>query len=400
MKNKQSKPTNKGVSSAKPSSKKLSNLDNKSTKNNEINYKLLQDQSEKSETHHNQYGKNAPSISQINRLKKFYNTTRWLPNSAFTTFFGKPAFENYGYGNTNPTYGGLFYGNYMLSHNINPVDGENLPETKQVYGSCMYKASKNTKDRRPSPPRKVPDDIRNTRDELKEINCRKPIFQKNNNFPNREIKKPNLIKAKYFKSPKNSPNRSMEQDENEINGEFDLEGFLDGKGEFKKKKKINNKKDGEFFNKEIKKKHIKENIDNTNKDYLRALKDKENVKNNYESHKDNMENSDNIEEEENNKDGVDENEYNLSHKNEVVNYNKQQNKESGIKNQMKNFYEKMLEEKIDENNQQVKGKNFNNSTMINAQQTTNISEDVKGENLRTRIIKKENPCLLPNSENK
>ena len=38
--------------------------------------------------------KKGPSKTQINRLKKFYNTTRWLPNSAFTTYFGKPAFEN------------------------------------------------------------------------------------------------------------------------------------------------------------------------------------------------------------------------------------------------------------------------------------------------------------------
>ena len=29
-----------------------------------------------------------PSKTQINRLKQFYNTTRWLPNSAFTTYFG------------------------------------------------------------------------------------------------------------------------------------------------------------------------------------------------------------------------------------------------------------------------------------------------------------------------
>ena len=59
--------------------------------------------------------KKGPSKTQINRLKKLYNTTRWLPNSAFTTYFGKPAFENYGYGNTNPVYGGLFYRNYMLN---------------------------------------------------------------------------------------------------------------------------------------------------------------------------------------------------------------------------------------------------------------------------------------------
>jgi hypothetical protein len=103
-----------------------------------------------------------PSKTQIDRLKKFYNTTRWLPNSAFTTYFGKPAFENYGYGNTKPTYGGLFYGNYMLSHNVNPMDGQNIPETKQVYSSAMLKSIKKNETRKPSPPRKTPDDIRNT----------------------------------------------------------------------------------------------------------------------------------------------------------------------------------------------------------------------------------------------
>jgi hypothetical protein len=105
---------------------------------------------------------NGPSKTQIERLKKFYNTTRWLPNSAFTTYFGKPAFENYGNGNTNPVYGGLFYGNYMLSHNLNPMDGTNIPDTKQVYSSAMLKAIRRNEIRQPSPPRKVPDEIRNT----------------------------------------------------------------------------------------------------------------------------------------------------------------------------------------------------------------------------------------------
>jgi len=103
-----------------------------------------------------------PSKTQIERLKKFYNTTKWLPNSAFTTYFGKPAFENYGYGNTKPTYGGLFYGNYMLSHNINPMDGGNKPEEKQVYSSAILKTIKRNERRIPEPPRKTPDDIRNT----------------------------------------------------------------------------------------------------------------------------------------------------------------------------------------------------------------------------------------------
>ncbi len=100
--------------------------------------------------------------TQVERMKKFFYTTRWLPNTAFTTYFGKPAFENYGYGNTKPLYGGLFYGNYLLSHNINPVEGDNNPETKQVYSSAMLKALQNSKIRKPSPPRKTPDEIRNT----------------------------------------------------------------------------------------------------------------------------------------------------------------------------------------------------------------------------------------------
>jgi hypothetical protein len=107
-------------------------------------------------------GRPESSKTQMQRLKNFYNTTRWLPNSAFTTFFGKPAFENYGYGNTNPVYGGLFYGNYMLTHNMNPIDGQNNPPEKQVYSSAMMKSLQKTNIRKPEPPRKTPDEIRNT----------------------------------------------------------------------------------------------------------------------------------------------------------------------------------------------------------------------------------------------
>jgi hypothetical protein len=46
--------------------------------------------------------------------------TRWLPDSAFTTYFGKPVFHPYGNANTRPTNGGNVYGQYMLSHNVNP----------------------------------------------------------------------------------------------------------------------------------------------------------------------------------------------------------------------------------------------------------------------------------------
>lgn len=57
------------------------------------------------------------------RIQKMEETTRWLPNTAFTTYFGKPAFENYGRANVHPPVGGCVYGQYLLSHNVNPHRG-------------------------------------------------------------------------------------------------------------------------------------------------------------------------------------------------------------------------------------------------------------------------------------
>ena len=42
-------------------------------------------------------------------------TTRWLADTAFTTYFGKPAFHAYGKGNVNPTN----LTQKFLTHNIN-----------------------------------------------------------------------------------------------------------------------------------------------------------------------------------------------------------------------------------------------------------------------------------------
>jgi len=209
--------------------------------------------------------KSGPTKTQINRLKKFYNTTRWLPNSAFTTYFGKPAFENYGYGNTNPVYGGLFYGNYMLSHNMNPIDGANHPEEKQVYSSAMMKSVQRKTVRRPSPPRKVPEEIRNTPEELQEIMTRKQIFQlPNKNFPSRDIIPPNLLKARYFRSGKNTPENSEDENEDEYE-DWNIENVLSGKKN--KKMKINKRIDDKFNpysqgRVELKKKKLKEGLDN------------------------------------------------------------------------------------------------------------------------------------------
>jgi hypothetical protein len=42
-------------------------------------------------------------------------TTRWLADTSFTTYFGKPAFHAYGKGNVNPTN----ETSKFLTHNIN-----------------------------------------------------------------------------------------------------------------------------------------------------------------------------------------------------------------------------------------------------------------------------------------
>lgn len=46
----------------------------------------------------------------IEKIKKLKLDGRLLPDSAMTTYFGKPAFHSYGNGNTRPASGGLIYG--------------------------------------------------------------------------------------------------------------------------------------------------------------------------------------------------------------------------------------------------------------------------------------------------
>ena len=62
---------------------------------------------------------------------------RLLPDSAHTTVFGRPAWHAYGNGNTNPAQGGLIYGDYMKTHNINPHSGANKPEKVQIYARAQ-----------------------------------------------------------------------------------------------------------------------------------------------------------------------------------------------------------------------------------------------------------------------
>ena len=71
------------------------------------------------------------------KMKKLKLEGRLLPDSSMTTYFGKPAFHAYGNGNVRPASGGLVYGEYLKTHNINPHSGDNKPEKTQVYGRAM-----------------------------------------------------------------------------------------------------------------------------------------------------------------------------------------------------------------------------------------------------------------------
>lgn len=329
--------------------------------------------------------KSGPSKTQIERLKKFYNTTRWLPNSAFTTYFGKPAFENYGYGNLNPTYGGLFYGNYMLSHNVNPMDGQNKPETKQVYSSAMLKSIKRNEIRRPSPPRKTPDEIRNTQDELDDIRGRNPIFQLPNNFPPRDIIKPNLVKARVFRSGKNTPVDSDNENLNEFE-EFDIEDVINNRLVKKKKKTFNSKYSADF------------NPFEQGKTKLGKKKTKEEL-NQKPIEKPKNEKVQNL------------NQYDQSHVSveeiENNNYNREINEDEEYL-MKKKFYEKMLNEEDDEDLQNYQtntntlikqpstAKFFNENENIHKDQPKNCAscQSASFIDSKIRLKKKENPALL------
>lgn len=71
------------------------------------------------------------------QLKTLKQKGRLLSDSAITTYFGKPTFHAYGNSNTQPAQGGLIYGDYMKTHNINPHSGDNKPKGVQVYARAM-----------------------------------------------------------------------------------------------------------------------------------------------------------------------------------------------------------------------------------------------------------------------
>jgi len=145
------------------------------------------------------------------RIKRLNETTRWLPNSAFKTYFGRPPFENYGRGNINPTVGGSIYGDYLKSHNVNPHSGANKPEFKQVYTQADFAATRYPESQ-PEPPRKCKDDFRLSQNQVDELKRRNPLVPEKFKEESKPIIKPDLVNSLRFASEENTPDASFEEE--------------------------------------------------------------------------------------------------------------------------------------------------------------------------------------------
>jgi len=144
------------------------------------------------------------------RIQRLNETTRWLPNSAFKTYFGKPPFENYGRGNVNPTVGGPIYGDYMKSHNINPHAGDNKPEYKQIFDRAELAAT-TYPDNQPEPPRKCKDEFRLSQQQVEELKRRNPRVPEKFSVTSKKIVKPDLVNTLRFASEENTPEHSVDE---------------------------------------------------------------------------------------------------------------------------------------------------------------------------------------------
>jgi len=91
------------------------------------------------------------------------------------------------------------YGQYMLSHNINPESGGNIPQYNQTYkGAGMKSFGKG--DRVQHLPRKPAEGARMTENMVKEVKKRNPIMPEDPQKLKTNIVAPNLMKSKYFHS--------------------------------------------------------------------------------------------------------------------------------------------------------------------------------------------------------
>jgi hypothetical protein len=133
----------------------------------------------------NQVLKKSSDAHRKDRIQELHKWARWLPDSAYQSYFGKPAFHTYGKNNTKPTSGGVVYGQYLLSHNVNPEHGANKPKYQQTYKSAMNYGFRKG-DRVPQLPRKGQENLDITPSELAELKKRNPIMPQKFKNPDSE----------------------------------------------------------------------------------------------------------------------------------------------------------------------------------------------------------------------
>lgn len=190
--------------------------------------------------------KRSSQANRQERIDELHKWARWLPDSAYQSYFGKPAWHAYGKNNTNPTVGGHVYGQYMLSHNVNPEHGENNPKYQQVYKSAMNYGFRKG-DRVPVLSRKGHENLEITPSELAKAMKRNPIMPKKYEEPDgeemyaeRDEKEYDFSHLKNKKKNKNGEKIDFhpkeeepeeEDDQNEGEGNAEDEAYEEGEGE-------------------------------------------------------------------------------------------------------------------------------------------------------------------------
>jgi len=101
--------------------------------------------------------------------------SRWNPDTHLLSLHGKPIWHAYGQANTDPTVGGIIYGHYLLTHNINPHVGDNKPLYQQVYESAHNKAFENGK-KTLVPTKRLPESPKMSKEQIDELKNRNPLM--------------------------------------------------------------------------------------------------------------------------------------------------------------------------------------------------------------------------------
>lgn len=137
---------------------------------------------------------------ELERLEKEITMSRWNPDTHLLSVHGKPIFHPYGKGNTNPTVGGIVYGQYMLTHNIHPHSGDNKPLYQQVYESAHNQAFENGK-RTLVPTKGIPADPEVPVEVLEELKNRNPTMPGlSSKHLKRHVKQLDLLQEPCFAS--------------------------------------------------------------------------------------------------------------------------------------------------------------------------------------------------------